>query len=268
MKKLLLLPLICFGLVHQATAQTKIKDGTVSSTSLPNSNAILDLESNNKGLLLPRVALLATTNPSPLSAHVAGMTVYNTAKVADVDTGLYYNDGTKWGRLVTTANPSVATAKASLLFYDDTTNVFVAGVGTSPNGTSYAGLGSYGLPIGSYITPAASGSIDSVKKVGVGIYKIFFRPGLLPDANYSLAVTSTDGLAVAGDDGWQVCNAPYTTKAGSSLYAACARENETLIPANGGTPAHYITRKKDYCYIITTYGGSFEAAYVSFILFR
>src|SRR5882757_4715623 len=83
-------------------AQSKIKDGTVASTALPSPNSLLELESNNKGLLFPRVALSATNLPAPLTAHIAGMTVYNTATVGtipfNVVPALYYNDGTKWNK--------------------------------------------------------------------------------------------------------------------------------------------------------------------------
>lgn len=78
---------------------------TIGGNTEPNSNAVLDLISNsNKGLLLPRVALTATNNPAPTSAHTAGMTVYNTATTSvnngyDVSPGFYYNDGTKWVQL-------------------------------------------------------------------------------------------------------------------------------------------------------------------------
>lgn len=78
---------------------------TIGSNTEPNANAVLDLISNsNKGLLLPRVALTATNNPSPTSAHTAGMTVYNTATTSlnngyDVSPGFYYNDGSKWVQL-------------------------------------------------------------------------------------------------------------------------------------------------------------------------
>lgn len=76
-------------------------------TVTPNSNAMLDISSSNKGVKLPTVALLATNNPSPLSAHVAGMIIYNSATAGvspnDVTPGLYTNDGSKWIRLITTA---------------------------------------------------------------------------------------------------------------------------------------------------------------------
>ena len=77
-------------------AQQKVKDGTLSNGNLPNKDALLELESNNKGFLIARVALVQTTNPSPLSAHVIGMMVYNTSSGNDVVPGVYYNDGTKW----------------------------------------------------------------------------------------------------------------------------------------------------------------------------
>ncbi|RZK93284.1 MAG: collagen-like protein [Pedobacter sp.] len=79
-----------------AFAQQKVKDGSVTGNNLPNKDAILELESANKGLLHVRVALKATTNSFPLGAHVAGMMVYNTATDTDVTPGIYYNDGSKW----------------------------------------------------------------------------------------------------------------------------------------------------------------------------
>lgn len=100
--------------VGVASAQTKIKDGTVTGTSAqPQANAVLELESNNKGLLLPRVSLTGTSNFAPLTSHVAGMTVYNTATAGAgataVSPGFYYNDGTKWVRIGTNFTETVTT---------------------------------------------------------------------------------------------------------------------------------------------------------------
>ncbi|MEC4053106.1 hypothetical protein VSP10_09895 [Myroides odoratimimus] len=105
MKKIYLSIAISF-LATAGFAQTKI--GVVGKSNPDvNTNAILELEAENKGLLLPRVALTETTKADPLSAHVSGMTVYNTATVADVVPGFYYNDGTKWQQMVTTDNKAV-----------------------------------------------------------------------------------------------------------------------------------------------------------------
>lgn len=108
-KNTILMLILSFILIEGVSAQTKIKDGTISSSPLPNSDAILELESNNKGLLLPRVALESTGSPTPLAAHVAGMTVYNTEDTFDVKPGVYYNDGTRWNALLSSksSNSSV-----------------------------------------------------------------------------------------------------------------------------------------------------------------
>ena len=72
------------------------------NTTTPNNNAILDVTSTATkpgGLLIPRVALTNTGSVLPLSANVAGMTVYNTATAGDVTPGYYYNDGSQWVRI-------------------------------------------------------------------------------------------------------------------------------------------------------------------------
>lgn len=77
-------------------AQVKIGD----NHDTINPNAILELESTDRGLLLPRVALVGTTNTAPLDEHKQGMLVFNTASSGTGDTavspGMYYNNGTKW----------------------------------------------------------------------------------------------------------------------------------------------------------------------------
>lgn len=81
---------------------------TIGSGLVPDDNALLDLKQNEdgssiKGLLFPRVALVSISDPSPLSAHVEGMIVYNIGTSDEtVDTrlvvspGTYYNDGNRW----------------------------------------------------------------------------------------------------------------------------------------------------------------------------
>ena len=92
MKRFILF-ITCVLFMHVTFAQIGI--GTTS----PNDNAILDVYSTNKGLLIPRLTLTSTTSFSPLSAHVAGMLVYNTATVGDVTPGFYYNTGSAWSRV-------------------------------------------------------------------------------------------------------------------------------------------------------------------------
>jgi len=98
--KIFLSALLLVTLRVVTISQVKIGD---NPTSL-NINSVLELESTNKGLLIPRVALVSTITPVPLSAHVAGMNVYNTATIGDVAPGNYYNNGTKWIKVADAAN--------------------------------------------------------------------------------------------------------------------------------------------------------------------
>jgi len=96
-----------------------------SKDTLPNSAAGLDVYFSNKGLLIPRVALTGTANIAPLSAHVAGMIIYNTATAGDVKPGFYYDNGTKW----VTGFP-VGSSLGDMLYWDGTNWILIP-VGTS-----------------------------------------------------------------------------------------------------------------------------------------
>ncbi len=87
-------------------ALTSHAQAIIGGGALGNPNALLELRDFNntettKGLLLPRVKLVALTDPSPMTEHVQGMHVYNTTENEELSPGEYYNDGTRWGRLHT-----------------------------------------------------------------------------------------------------------------------------------------------------------------------
>ncbi len=73
------------------------------NTQNPNNDSYLELSSTDKGLLIPRLNLVALNNPSPLSSHVAGMMVFNTVSSGTTENivypGLYINSGASWERL-------------------------------------------------------------------------------------------------------------------------------------------------------------------------
>ncbi len=81
---------------NAVSAQLKVGDNPATI----NANSALEIESTNKGVLIPRIALTATNSASPLSGFTAGMLVYNTATAGtspnQVAPGFYYCDGTQW----------------------------------------------------------------------------------------------------------------------------------------------------------------------------
>ena len=124
--------------VSTAFAQVKIKDSSVVGTLMPAPGALLDLESATKGLLIPRIALVNDTSAAPLTAHAAGMLVYNTAAAGvvphSVAPGFYFNDGAEWMK-VTQAFPNTDTTNDGFR-----NNVDLAGVelATRSDGTARA----------------------------------------------------------------------------------------------------------------------------------
>jgi len=67
-------------------------------TNTPAASAVVDMTATNKGVLLPRVALTATTVAAPVSAPATNLVVFNTATAGDVTPGLYFWTGTVWKR--------------------------------------------------------------------------------------------------------------------------------------------------------------------------
>ncbi|MCO7723709.1 hypothetical protein NJB85_11015 [Myroides odoratimimus] len=67
-------------------------------TDKPNKSAAVDIQSSKRGLLIPRVDLVKTTNQTPITAPETSLMVYNQATANDVTPGYYYWDGTKWAR--------------------------------------------------------------------------------------------------------------------------------------------------------------------------
>ena len=84
-------------------------------TTNPETSSALDVYSNNKGLLIPRVALSSSTDTATISMPVNGLLVYNTAVISDITKGFYYFDATanSWKRLNTDASLSIGSISTS-----------------------------------------------------------------------------------------------------------------------------------------------------------
>ncbi len=145
--------LVLFGLV--VSAQQKI--GGTPGVADPNAYLHLgDSATSNKGLLMPRVVLTSTDNPAPLTAHKAGMYVYNVALdtankgAKGVTPGMYYNNGVQWvralnssevdvseiifgGPVVSTLPATTCNSAAIYTLFVDTATVLSDGISPNPN---------------------------------------------------------------------------------------------------------------------------------------
>ncbi len=69
------------------------------SGAAPNASSILDMSAvNNKGLLIPNIALTGSSDNTSISSPATGLMIYNTATAGDVTPGYYYFNGTSWER--------------------------------------------------------------------------------------------------------------------------------------------------------------------------
>jgi len=71
----------------------------------PNASAMLDITSNNKGLLIPRIALVGTNDNTTIASPSTSLLIYNTATAGTGNTavtpGFYYWTASVWLHLIT-----------------------------------------------------------------------------------------------------------------------------------------------------------------------
>ncbi len=117
MNKKFLLSLLTGIIVTFSFAQNV---GINADGSLPNSSAMLDVKSINKGMLIPRVALTGTADVTTIPSPATSLMVYNTLAAGTGTTavvpGYYYWNGTAWVRLVESTSPTNSAFKTLIPF--------------------------------------------------------------------------------------------------------------------------------------------------------
>ena len=88
--------------IHSNKLFSQIKVGDNPRSINP--DAMIEIESSNKGFLLPRIALKSIESPTPLKSLTKGMIVYNTSTTNELTPGLYYCDGIQWIKVNTKLN--------------------------------------------------------------------------------------------------------------------------------------------------------------------
>lgn len=68
-------------------------------TTTPHASSVLDIESSNSGVLLPRISLDSTLDIATISNPETSLLIYNTSTVNDVSAGFYFWENSKWNKL-------------------------------------------------------------------------------------------------------------------------------------------------------------------------
>ncbi|WP_051662772.1 hypothetical protein [Flavobacterium sp. KJJ] len=111
-----LLPL--FFVLGSLGAYSQVGIGTVS----PNLSSQLEIFANDKGVLIPRVALKSSTDTSTIAnGNVNSLMVFNTNTISDITPGYYYWYDNKWLRVATSDQVSQVPGTVT---FNSTTNQF------------------------------------------------------------------------------------------------------------------------------------------------
>jgi len=120
----LLLPLLSIIAFNNLQAQIGI------GTSNPHESSVLEINSDSKGILIPRIALEITTSATPVNNPENGLMVYNTKDTNDIVAGFYYWEDTQWLKIQDKNDVSVVnTTTYTGLTNGDTTPVPPEGEG-------------------------------------------------------------------------------------------------------------------------------------------
>jgi hypothetical protein len=222
-----------------------------------NQNALLQLETmdNNKGLLLPRVELISVNNPSPLTAHVAGIVIFNTATTGatafDVTPGMYFNDGNRWNKM-TINIPRVGDTKSGFQSADHNGWYLLDGRAVNTL-SSTASANALALNLGSSIPNATDRFLKSVNGESVntlgGADDFSIARANLPNINFNATISSagahthtyTDNITTAKNVASGTNNpVANNTNANGTTDAAGNHTHTVSIPSGGsGTAVQY-----------------------------
>lgn len=138
-------------------------------TDTPNASSILELQSTDKGLLLPR---LTTAERDLIASPVEGLTIYNTTTES---LEVYISEAVGWSHLSTEAD-----ATPTLTLYDDNTGTI-----PSQNGTFY------NLPVGGETSEIQEINTDYFSVISDGKIEILKDGSYIINASWSVSNLKT-----------------------------------------------------------------------------
>ncbi|GGG44575.1 hypothetical protein [Bizionia arctica] len=162
-KNIILLSLFCFFFL-EVSAQVGI--GTTS----PSASSALDIESDDSGVLIPRVVLTDTSLFAPISsAPEESLLVYNTNTINDVSPGYYYWKNSSWNRINDNSDKVYGEIYndeiPSLLYYPDMQDMDV---------TEPIRFGNTGAVKGVTPIPHSPSSFEGFEIVRSGVYRVSY----------------------------------------------------------------------------------------------
>ena len=167
---MVVLLLLTFNFLTLRTSFSQNNVGINTTGAVPNSSAILDLNTGNtftspngKGLLIPNVALASTADVTTITSPATSLVIYNTnaGMTNGNGAGYYYWSGSQW---IYMAAPSNGPGTSGQVLTSQGSGSQPQWLATSGGGVSNAGTGIIITGAGTVATPYVIS--DSVHKIG------------------------------------------------------------------------------------------------------
>ena len=248
------------GTFIPSQAQVKVTDGAVLTMD---PNSLLELESINKGLLIPRIAINNLNLPAPLTAPVpAGMLVYSSG--GTVANGFYYWNGANWDRVISTGANILKTFTRSV------------NATLSKSDNIIFGINDITLTLPA-VTSADTGLLISVKNVGThtDLVKVAGYGGAAIDDMDTVELLPREGKTfIARGSNWVIReremvskdiidvgpDSPFQTIGDALEFLDNHMNRPKVIRISGGTQFITSTHIIDLPYPVTIQGSSFGSA--------
>jgi len=210
-----------------ASVEAQVAIGELPATGMED-GVIFQLESPDKGLLIPRVALTGTLDTSTIDpANVEGLWVYNTGPAGSgatsVTEGMYFWDGTRWIRIYNQGYSQ---------------QFFQTGTQKAANQST-----SYSLP----------GLTQTISAPYSGTYQIivvcYYASGLISSAGSPAVGTSSVWLEIDGSkvaEAFLTSNSKIVQSGGSFLALAHSSTIIYNVDLNGGQDYTFRVRAREW----------------------
>ncbi len=250
---------LCITFIVHASVNSQVKIGDNATTI--NSASLLELETTNKGFVLPRVSLTSTSSSSPLaSGLLTGTIVYNTNSsiTGGSGIGIYYWDGSSWNYLANTTitgnywsiTGNSGTAPASNFIGTTDAKDFVAKTNNTErmrimgaaSGSSQAGWIGMGVTLPKSALDVAGNysgknvfTIQNTSSTGYSSVDMLDNSGNLA-GTFGFANSGTGGI-FSGRDYFNIYGNDFVFTNNSGTYAFYVKGSNGYIGLNTNTPS-------------------------------
>lgn len=231
-------------------------------TMSPSPSSILEIQNANKGLLIPRVSLISTTDVVTIANPATSLLVYNLNTANDVTPGFYYWEGSwktlkgapgtsttsgGWGlsgNTLATGTEYIGTNNYNPLLFRVNNNQFARfhPLGGIAIGNSAAANNNMSIAIGTSANASSQNEAIAIGKsaTGSGFQSIAIGPSAIASTSYSIAVGLNSNVSAGSATAIGVSASASGQFATAIGYQATATQANSIILGKASEPNNKI----------------------------